>query len=427
MEKHIILCALTILILLSATFAPGCQPQSGLATPPPAVGPSVPEIGTTPIDEFEELTIGQEAALNQPAVVIIYTEWTASVVGEITRDPVASLWSDDDWVADVEIPDFYMGGQGSGFVVNPDGYILSNAHVVYMDDEELEMAFYNMFVNWGAQEFPQYYAAVGYDPWPVTLEEVEDFRMNAHEYFDVVNIKREVTVGLGKSIAGVELIGKGYSADVRKVSAHEFKIIGGEWVPYTGKDVAIIKIAAKNLPSMVLGDSDEMMVGDNVIAIGYPGAVVQHSWLAREIMFETSLTSGIISAIREMPDGSSVLQTDAAVTHGNNGGPVLNAEGETVGIATFVTAGWDPFVGEYKALGGFNFLVPSNTAADFLRELNVDNEKGLTDEHYRKAMMLYHAEKYSEAVEEFQIILNLCPGHPYAQDFITTCQEKMLR
>ncbi len=374
---------------------------------------------------LKELAIGQQAALNQPAVVVIYTIWTASIVGEDTREPEVSLWSGDDWICDLDIPTFSIGGQGSGFIVSPDGYILTNAHVVYMDDEELENAFYREFVNWGVEEFPQARVQRGYDPWPVTNEDVEDLWMDTHEYFDVVDIKREVTVGLGKSVAGIELIGKGYSADVRRVSAHEYKLIDGEWVPYTGKDIAIIKIEEKNLPSIVLGDSDEVMVGDSVIAIGYPGAVIQHSWLAEESMFETSLTSGIISALRKMPDGSPVLQTDAALTHGNSGGPVLNAQGEAIGISTFVTWGWDPALGEYKELAGFNFLVPSNIAADLLREINVENKHGLTDEHYRRAMVYYYAERYAEALEEFETVLNLCPGHPYAQDFITICQGKV--
>jgi len=373
---------------------------------------------------LKELAIGQQAALNQPAVVFIYTEWTASIVGEDTREPRLFLTHRGDTIAELEIPTFSIGGQGSGFIVSPDGYILTNAHVVYMDDEELENAFYRAFVNWGIQEFPQHFIDAGYDPWPVTEEDMEESWEAAHEHFDVVDIKREVTVLLGKSVAGIELV-EGYGADVRKVSAHEFKLVEGEWVPYTGKDVAIIKIEEKNLPSIVLGDSDEVMVGDSVIAIGYPGALIAHAYLAEESRFETSLTSGIISALRKMPDGSPVLQTDAAITHGNSGGPVLNSKGEAIGIATFGTHGWDPALGEYKELAGFNFLVPSNIAADLLREINVENKQGLADEHYRMAMVYYYAERYAEALEEFETVLNLCPGHPYAQDFITLCQGKM--
>lgn len=373
---------------------------------------------------LKELTIGQQAALNQPAVVIIYTSWTASIVGRDTREPALSLWKGDAWICDLDIPTFSIGGQGSGFIVNPNGYILTNAHVVHMGDEELENAFYRGFVNWACEVFPQARVDRGFDPWPVTAEDVEAVWRDVHEEFDVVDIKREVTVGLGKSVVGIELM-EGYVADVRKVSAHEYKLMDGEWVPYTGKDIAVIKIEAKNLPSIVLGDSEEVMVGDSVIAIGYPGAVIEHPYLAEEGLFETSLTSGIISALRKMPDGSPVLQTDAALTHGNSGGPVLNTQGEAIGISTFVTRGWDPVLGEYKELAGFNFLVPSNIAADLLREINVDNKHSLTDEHYRRAMVFYFAEKYAEALEEFETVLNLCPGHPYADDFITLCQEKM--
>ena len=71
-------------------------------------------------------------------------------------------------------------------------------------------------------------------------------------------------------------------------------------------------------------------------------------------------------------------------------------------------------------------MVPSNVAKDFLNELNVKNEQGITDEHYTQAMLLFYAERYKEAAEEFEVVLNLFPGHPYAHDYITVCQEKML-
>ena len=243
-----------------------------------------------------------------------------------------------------------------------------------MSDEDLEQAFMDRFCIWGVREFPQYFERAGYSAWPRTPEDIADWVVDAYSEFEITNIKREIVVDLGKSVSGVELIGKGYTADVRRVSPHEYrKTASGKWEPYTGKDVAVIKIEGENLPSIILGDSDEMEVGDEVIAIGYPGAVVEHSYLAEETMFESSVTKGIISAKRKMPDGTPVLQTDAAITHGNSGGPALNTKGKAIGITTFGTGAY--IGGEYVLISGFNFLVPSDTAMELLREINVENKQ----------------------------------------------------
>ncbi|MDD4984881.1 MAG: hypothetical protein PHQ43_03685 [Dehalococcoidales bacterium] len=97
-----------------------------------------------------------------------------------------------------------------------------------------------------------------------------------------------------------------------------------------------------------------------------------------------------------------------------------------IGITTFGTSGWDPTLGDYAEIGGFNFLVPSSVVIEMLQEMNIENEQGLTDEHYLNAMLLFYDERYAEAVDEFEIVLNLFPGHPYAQSYITTCQQKLL-
>ena len=409
MKKYFLPYVVTILILLSVVLAPGCGSPAG-----------------APVGGLEELTIGQKAVLNEPAVVLIYSTWSANLVDRSTREAVVGLFQDGEMFQALDIPTFTLGGQGTGFVINPDGYVLTNAHVVHKSDEQIESAMYRGFVNWGFGTFPQYWAQVGLDPWPVTEQDAEDLWAAAHESFEVVNIKQEVTVTVGKSVAGLDLIERGYRADVRKVSPREWKLVNGQWTSVSGKDVAIIKMEANNHPAMILGDSGEMMVGDNIMAIGYPGAVVQHDYLSEASKFEASVTAGIISAVKEAPDGSPILQTDTAITHGNSGGPAINEEGEVIGITTFGTSGWDPVLGEYKEVGGFNFLVPSNVAKDFLNELNVKNEQGVTDEHYSRAMLLFYAERYAEAVDEFEIVLNLFPGHPYVHDYITLCQEKML-
>jgi len=113
-------------------------------------------------------------------------------------------------------------------------------------------------------------------------------------------------------------------------------------------DIAVLKIDAKNLPAVKTGDPGETKVGSWVVAIGQP------------LGFENTVTSGIVSAkSRALPEDSYVrfIQTDAAVNPGNSGGPLLNRQGQVIGIVTGLAnpSGEDDFA-------GIAFAVPISTA-----------------------------------------------------------------
>ncbi|MCR5409074.1 MAG: Do family serine endopeptidase [Bacteroidales bacterium] len=115
-------------------------------------------------------------------------------------------------------------------------------------------------------------------------------------------------------------------------------------------DVAIIKVDADNLPTIPMGDSDKLRLGEWVLAIGSPLGV----------QLRSTITAGIVSAKgRSMPDGSgefkieSFIQTDAAVNPGNSGGALVNKKGELVGINTAI-------VSQTGSYSGYSFAVPVN-------------------------------------------------------------------
>ncbi len=122
-------------------------------------------------------------------------------------------------------------------------------------------------------------------------------------------------------------------------------LVGGD--PKT--DLAVIRISAKEpLPYVTFGDSDKMEVGEWVVAIGAPRAL------------ESSVTQGIISAKhrRGITDPSSYqdfLQTDAPINPGNSGGPLLNLQGEVIGINAAIAT-------ESGGFEGIGFTIPSNIA-----------------------------------------------------------------
>jgi len=110
-------------------------------------------------------------------------------------------------------------------------------------------------------------------------------------------------------------------------------------------DIAVIKIDADNLPSLELADSDNLEVGEWVLAIGNP------------LGFTRTVTAGIVSAKGRsvgLENIENFIQTDAAINRGNSGGPLLNLEGKVVGMNTAI----------YGATGniGIGFAIPANMA-----------------------------------------------------------------
>ncbi len=166
-------------------------------------------------------------------------------------------------------------GEGSGFIVSPDGIVLTNAHVVDGADQ--------------------------------------------------------VTVKL---------------TDKREFKA---KVLGVD----KPTDVAVLKIDAKNLPAVKIGDPQSTRVGEWVLAIGSPFG------------FENSVTAGIVSAkSRSLPDENYVpfLQTDVAINPGNSGGPLFNLSGQVIGINSQI----------YSRSGGYqglSFAIPIDVAMKVERQL----------------------------------------------------------
>lgn len=166
-------------------------------------------------------------------------------------------------------------GQGSGFIVSGDGYILTNAHVVDGADEVV-----------------------------VKLNDKREFRA---------------------------------------------KVVGAD----SRTDVAVLKIGAKGLPTVAIGDPEKLRVGEWVLAIGAPFG------------FENSATAGIVSAKgRSLPQENYVpfIQTDVAVNPGNSGGPLFNLKGEVVGINSQILSRSGGYM-------GLSFSIPIDVAMDVAEQL----------------------------------------------------------
>jgi putative serine protease PepD len=172
-------------------------------------------------------------------------------------------------------------GTGSGFVVSPDGLIVTNAHVV---DGATQVA-----VKIGTDGEPLPADIVGIDP---------------------------------------------------------------------SRDLALLDVDADDLPTLRLGDSDKVEVGDDVYAIGNPFGL------------DHTFTTGVVSALDrplQAPDGSTIeggIQTDAAINPGNSGGPLLDASGDVIGVNSQIATGGNEQGGNV----GIGFAIPAETVEQFVEQ-----------------------------------------------------------
>ncbi|AOW19173.1 trypsin-like peptidase domain-containing protein [Urechidicola croceus] len=243
---------------------------------------------------------------------------------------------------------------------------------------------------------------------PTYAAEVTDFTMASEKTLDaVVHVKnrsvyttrnpieelfygnssgaKRVQIGMG---SGVIVSSDGYIITNNHVinGANEIEIILNDKKTYIGElvgtdvtnDIALVKIDAKDLPYVTFGDSDNVKVGEWVLAVGNPYNLT------------ATVTAGIISAKgRDLLGNNQIesyIQTDAVVNSGNSGGALVNTQGELVGINTMITSTTGSYI-------GYSFAVPSNIAKKVIediieygnvqrafiginyRELNGDNNK----------------------------------------------------
>ncbi|HDY75172.1 MAG TPA: PDZ domain-containing protein [Candidatus Marinimicrobia bacterium] len=238
--------------------------------------------GQRDIDVSRQTSITRAIKAVSPAVASINVTQIQDVYSQFSRDPFF------DFFFPGRRPKREVHSSGSGVVISPDGYLLTNFHVVENATNVV-----------------------------VTLPGGEEF---------------------------------------------EAEIVGTDFIT----DLALLKLDGKYFPYAKLGDSDGLIIGEWVIALGNPFGLF-------DIAKQPTATSGIISAV-DMDFGfqsgriyKDMIQTDAAINRGNSGGPLVNALGEVIGINTFI------FTGSQFAEGsiGIGFAISINIAKDIAEELKV--------------------------------------------------------
>jgi S1-C subfamily serine protease len=302
---------------------------------------------------------------------------------------------------------------GSGFIVTPDGYVITNCHVIDENDEETKKG----FVRQAFQEIM--------DNDKKTLEEAMKREMTEEEakaledanswYFsqtmDVGSITKVFTVVLGITGDKGKIVPMVIPATI---------VTRGDPIP--GKDVAILKLEGKHTyPTIRIGDDKAMRVGDQVYVLGYPAVATFNPLLSQETVSEATLTRGLVSAKKNMKDGWEVLQIDAAITHGNSGGPVMNDKGEVIGLATFVSVDEQ----RRQEVQGMNFLVPATIVNEFIEKAKITPKMSDISLAYEDAMNLFDKSRFKKALVKFKEIKDMNGSFPFIDKDIADTQSNI--
>jgi S1-C subfamily serine protease len=313
----------------------------------------------------------------QPGVVLIVVRYKATL---------------DKWTVN-------PGILGTGFLYRPDGYVITNGHVAQFANEKDPRAIQDRFDAAKPQIFREILSDVqktaGRELKPEEIDSIKDQVIKA---INAGNLKIE-------SMTLTVLLANGASY-LGEIKAYSDPIDEG------GKDIAIIKIDGKNLPTVALGNSDEVNVGDPLTVIGYPGeatnAAISGLFSDKSLLVPT-VTNGRVSAVNKTDyKGTPVIQSEAVINHGNSGGPAFGANGQAVAVATYTLNKAD------GAVQGLNFFVPINTAMEFVRQAGAQPERGSFDQAWSDALEAYADHHWYKSHELLGSVLEMMPNEPDA-------------
>lgn len=306
---------------------------------------------------------------------------------------------------------------GSGFFIDTSGHLVTNAHVVSIN--ELEMQYAGSAVS----------RAMLYKIFGLSLEEYEKYKEHLEDFdetevkkknnkvvLDAVTFEGDITITVLNPVLEEgdieDRIEEGFVAEV--VYVHDNYSLDD-------KDVAILKVSKEATPALRMSDTGLAAVGERVHALGFPSTGDLPSENGKSLT-EVTYSSGIVSAKRSSPgEKFDVIQTDAKIAPGSSGGPLLNSKGEVVGIMTLSSG--NSFFSQGDSFG---FAIPIQLVRDVIESEGVSLSTNYYNNDFISGLTALHQRKCEESIATFT---NIAAKHQtfnveeYTQPYVNECHE----
>lgn len=273
---------------------------------------------------------------------------------------------------------------GSGFIVSSDGTIVTNSHVVLgiVDGyfRALTTEYLKLTSNAEIADIMTRYSTK-----TEAYDAVYDIVYNYIKKSSVLNLNTKITV--------LKPYDDSKTLDAAIENGYKAKVLYSNDNYYTdNNDVAVLKIEADNLPTVPLAlDTDKITTGQKINAFGFPSTAT----FGKSDFLESTFSQGLISAIKHQGD-VDLYQTDAKISSGSSGGPMVNEYGQIVGIMTFIS-------GDTSKGDNFGFAIPISLVNKVLKSNDIKINDGSYFTHYKKGLALVSILKCKKAIDEFTL------------------------
>jgi S1-C subfamily serine protease len=308
----------------------------------------------------------------------------------------------------IEVTSEDSSGYGTGVIVSSDGVILTNAHIGSMKND---------FVK-GMNEYVIDHYLSDHIGRADVEKAVNKYGDEAYQkIFDLVdeyvqkNAKSELVFNL--SVVKPNATGKTHE-ELKSESFPATIIYTNDNYEEDNRDVALLKIEATDLPALPLVDGTNVSTGKKVYIFGFPGSGAA----GESDVNEPSLSQGLISGIKN-DKGTTIYQTDAKVSSGSSGGPLLDTFGNLIGIISYIND--SGYFGD-----SFGFGIPATVAQEVLTAQGITPTPGPYFTHFTTGMELLALKQCKKAIAEFNLAREVHPDFDVTaetQPYIDKCTE----